>query len=58
MTERLILNRRLNSKIFREYYYLKEELVTFCRNEGLATGGGKIEDKWYKKTDLIVLTIK
>jgi hypothetical protein len=33
----------LNSKTFREYYYLKEELITFCRNEGLSTSGGKIE---------------
>jgi len=43
MTKRPILNRDLNSKTFREYYYLKEELVTFCRNEGLSTSGGKIE---------------
>jgi len=43
MTKRPILNRDLNSKTFREYYYLKEELVIFCRNEGLSTSGGKIE---------------
>ncbi|WP_411167823.1 DUF6434 domain-containing protein [Clostridium sp. MB05] len=43
MTKRPILNRDLNSKTFQEYYYLKEELVTFCRNEGLSTSGGKIE---------------
>lgn len=43
MTKKPILNRDLNSKTFREYYYLKEELVIFCRNEGLSTSGGKIE---------------
>lgn len=43
MTTRPILDRNLNSKNFQEYYYLKEELVTFSRNEGLSTSGGKIE---------------
>ncbi len=31
MTERPVLDRNLNSKIFRDFYYLKEELVDFCR---------------------------
>ncbi|WBW98533.1 DUF6434 domain-containing protein [Oceanirhabdus sp. W0125-5] len=43
MTKRPILNKDLNSKTFLEYYYLKEELITFCRNEGLSTSGSKIE---------------
>jgi len=33
----------LDSHTFREYYYLKEELVTFCRNNHLPTSGGKQE---------------
>lgn len=37
------LNRDLDGKTFQDYYYLKEELVTFCRAEGLSTSGGKIE---------------
>ena len=37
------LNNQLDSKTFREYYYLKEELIDFCRRNGLQTTGGKIE---------------
>lgn len=33
----------MDSKIFRSYYYLKEELTTFCRTEGLPVSGGKKE---------------
>lgn len=43
MTERPVLDRNLNSKTFRDSYYLKEELVDFCRKNGLPTSGGKIE---------------
>ncbi len=43
MAERPILNKHLSSVTFREYYYLKEELVIFCKVEGLSTRGGKIE---------------
>lgn len=43
MTERPILNNHLSSVTFREFYYLKEELVTFCKAEGLSTRGNKIE---------------
>ena len=43
MTERPKLEKGLDSKKFREYYYLKEELIEFCRKEGLQTAGGKIE---------------
>ena len=32
MGSRPELTRSLDSRTFREYYYLKEELVTFCRN--------------------------
>lgn len=41
--ERPELNKDLDSKTFRDFYYLKEELVDFCRKCGLPTSGGKIE---------------
>lgn len=43
MGERPIIDKVLESKDFRSYYYLKEELVEFCRKSGLQTSGGKIE---------------
>lgn len=41
--ERPELNRNMDSTVFREFYYLKEELVAFCRQEKLPTSGGKLE---------------
>lgn len=38
-----ILDKTLDSKTFRDFYFLKEELVNFCRENGLPTTGGKIE---------------
>lgn len=43
MGERPDLCKELDGAIFRSYYYLKEELIDFCRQEGLAVSGGKIE---------------
>lgn len=43
MADRPIINKQLDSKTFRDFYYLKEELVYFCRENGLPTSGGKIE---------------
>ena len=43
MAERPELTSRLSSKEFLEYYYLKEELVSFCRENGLPASGGKKE---------------
>lgn len=43
MGDRPVLNCKLDSDIFRSFYFLKEELVDFCRQEGLQTIGGKIE---------------
>lgn len=43
MTERPVLDKTTDSKVFREFYYLKEELVNFCRENGLPASGGKIE---------------
>jgi SAP domain-containing new25/Domain of unknown function (DUF6434) len=37
------LNRDTPIDTFREYYWLKEELQTFCRNNGISTSGSKIE---------------
>lgn len=43
MNERPRLEAKLNSKTFLEYYYLKKELIDFCRKENLQTTGGKME---------------
>lgn len=43
MEERPILNKELDSKTFRNFYYLKNELMDFCRENGLSVSGGKIE---------------
>lgn len=43
MSERPSLNQIKDGKTLREYYFLKEELVCFCRENGLPTTGGKLE---------------
>lgn len=43
MNDRPVLDKNLDSKTFRDYYYLKEELVSFCRENGIPVSGGKIE---------------
>lgn len=43
MIDRPKLDKNLDGKTFREFYYLKEELVSFCRKYGLPTSGGKPE---------------
>ncbi|MDO9523495.1 MAG: DUF6434 domain-containing protein [Methanocorpusculum sp.] len=43
MTKRPVLDNHLDSKTFREFYYLKEELIDFCRKYRLPVSGGKIE---------------
>ena len=35
------LTKDLKSEEFKEYYFLKEELKEFCRNEGLKVSGSK-----------------
>lgn len=35
------LNKNLKASEFKEYYFLKEELKEFCRNEGLKISGNK-----------------
>lgn len=41
--ERPDLDLRLSAEIFRQYYYLKEELVDFCRKNSLQATGSKSE---------------
>lgn len=43
MSERPKLDIKLDSKTFKDYYYLKEELIDFCRKNDLQTTGGKLE---------------
>ncbi len=45
MDKRPILDNNLDGKTFMEYYYLKEELVAFCRKNNLQITGGKLELK-------------
>lgn len=37
------LTKEMNCAEFRQYYYLKEELVQFCRDNDLPVSGGKLE---------------
>jgi hypothetical protein len=43
MSDRPELKTGLDGNTFRNYYYLKEELVEFCRENNLPTSGGKLE---------------
>lgn len=39
--ERPKLNKELNAKVFRNYYYLKEEMINFCRINNIPCTGSK-----------------
>ena len=43
MRERPELNKKLDAATFRSFYYLKRELVDFCRENGLPASGSKAE---------------
>jgi hypothetical protein len=43
MTDRPGLTPRLPVSDFRDFYWLKEELAAFCRQNGLPIGGSKVE---------------
>ena len=43
MSERPKLDNNLDVNTFKEYYYLKEELIDFCRKNDLQIIGGKLE---------------
>ena len=41
--ERPILDKKINTKDFNDFYWLKSELMNFCREIGISSSGGKIE---------------
>lgn len=41
--QRPTLNRYISTADFNAYYWLKKELIAFCRAEGLSASGGKLE---------------
>jgi len=43
MADRPDLDKSLDSTVFQSYYYLKDELVQFCRQQGLQITGGKAD---------------
>lgn len=43
MNDRPVLNKHLDGNTFRSYYYLKEELTAFCRQNDIPASGGKLE---------------
>lgn len=43
MNERPELNIELDVATFRSFYYLKQELADFCKENGLPTSGSKAE---------------
>ena len=43
MNERPELNKELDTVTFRSFYYLKQELIDFCRENRLPTSGSKTE---------------
>lgn len=43
MRERPELNKKLDAATFRNFYYLKQELAGFCKENGLPTSGSKAE---------------
>ena len=43
METRPEMSRKLDGQTFRNYYFLKQELVDFCREHHLPVSGGKIE---------------
>ena len=43
MKKRPILNKNISVEDFKDFYWLKSELVNFCREVGVGSSGGKIE---------------
>lgn len=41
--QRPILNKNISLADFNDFYWLKEELVVFCKSTGISTSGGKLE---------------
>ena len=40
--EKPVLNKNISLKDFKDFYWLKEELVAFCKSNEITTSGGKI----------------
>ena len=40
--EKPVLNKNVSLKDFKDFYWLKEELVAFCKSNEITTSGGKI----------------
>ena len=43
MNDRPVLDKNLDGDSFRKWYWLKEELVDFCRENGIPASGGKTD---------------
>lgn len=43
MNDRPLLDKNLDGDSFRKWYWLKEELVDFCRENGIPASGGKTD---------------
>ena len=43
MNERPELNKKLDTTTFRSFYYLKQELADFCKENGLPASGSKAD---------------
>ena len=43
LEKKTTLSKKMDRTTFLSFYYLKEELVDFCRKNGLPTSGGKLE---------------
>ncbi len=52
------LTKEISIKDFNDYYWLKEELQTFCRGNGISASGSKIEFSDRIKTYLLTGEIK
>ena len=55
------LNKNISLKDFKDYYWLKEELIAFCREVGINRSGGKIEiatriEKYLESGEIITRT--
>ena len=42
LTERPLLTKNLSSEVFLDHYWLKIELATFCREQGISSQGAKV----------------
>lgn len=52
------LTKQISAESFREYYWLKEELQSFCRENGISASGSKIEISNRVETFLLTGEIK